>query len=106
VTKNNSLLSYIQYSSLGSIRSILIILIGIVHSSINMFNKNSCRICGIYLTPSVICKICNEFVLWICFKCNKIVEAKHSDYYCTVLMSRRSELGLQEPDGIEMIINR
>ena len=71
-----------------------------------MFSKNSCRICGTYLTPSVICKICNEFVLWIYFKCNKIVEAKHSDFYCTVLMSRRLELGLQDPNRFEMIINR
>jgi hypothetical protein len=106
VTKNNSLSLYIQYSSLGSIRSILIILIGLVHPSIKMFNKNSCRICGSCLTPSVICKIFNEFVSWICFKCNKIVEAKHSDYYCTVLMIRRLELGLQDSDGFEMIINR
>lgn len=71
-----------------------------------MFNKNSCRICGIYLTPSVICKICNEFVLWICFKCNKIVEAKHSDFYCTFLISRRLELGLQDSNGFAMIISK
>lgn len=70
-----------------------------------MFNKNSCRMCGTSLTPSALCKICNEFVSWICFKCNKI-EAKHSDYHCTVLMSRRLELGLQDPNGFEMIINR
>ena len=72
-----------------------------------MFNKNSCRMCGTYLTPSALCKICDEFVSWICLKCNKIEEeAKHSDYYCTVLMSRRLELGLQDSNRFEMIINR
>jgi hypothetical protein len=71
-----------------------------------MFNKNSHRICGSYLTPSALCIFWNEFVSWICFKCNKTEEAKHSDYYCTFLMSRRSELGLQDPDRFEMIINR
>lgn len=71
-----------------------------------MFNKNSCRICGACLTPSALCKICKEFVSWTCFKCNIIEEAKHSDYNCTVLMSRRLELGLQDPNGFEMIINR
>jgi len=63
--------------------------------------------CGTYLTPSALCKICDEFVSWICLKCNKIEEeAKHSDYYCTVLMSRRLELGLQDSNRFEMIINR
>jgi hypothetical protein len=58
------------------------------------------------LTPFALCIIWNEIVSWICFKSNKIVEAKHSDYYCTVLMSRRLELGLQDSNGFEMIINR
>ena len=62
--------------------------------------------CGSCLTTSAHCKICKESVSWTCYKCNKIEEVKHSKYYCTVLMSRRLELGLQDPDGFEMIINR
>ena len=62
-------------------RSILIILIGVIRVSPGMFNKNSCRMCGSILTPSALCKICKESVKWTCYKCNKIEEVKHSDYY-------------------------
>ena len=87
-------------------RSILIILIGVIRLSLGMFNKNSCRMCGSILRPSALCKICKESLKWTCYKCNKIEEVKHSDYYCTIWMGRRLGLGLEDPIGIGMIINR
>jgi hypothetical protein len=71
-----------------------------------MFNKDSCRMCGSCLTTAAHCKICRESVSWICQNCNKIEEVKHSDYYCTIWMSRRLELGLEDSNAFEMIINR
>ena len=62
--------------------------------------------CGSWLTTSEYCKICKESVSWICHNCNKIEEAKHSDYYCTIWMSRRLELGLEDSNAFEMIIKR
>jgi len=35
-------------------RSILIILIGVIRLSLGMFNKNSCRMCGSILIPSAL----------------------------------------------------
>ena len=87
-------------------RSILIILIGVIRLSLCMFNKNSCRMCGSILIPSAFCKICKESLGWTCYKCNKIGEVKHSDYYCTIWMGRRLGLGLEDPIGIGMKINR
>lgn len=87
-------------------RSILIILIGVGQLSLDMFNKNSCRVCGSSLIPSALCKICKESVKWTCYKCDKIEEVKHSDYYCTIWMGRRLGLGLEDPIGFGMIINR
>ena len=71
-----------------------------------MFNKNSCRMCGSSMTPSAICKFCKEFVSWTSKKRNKIDEVTHSDYYCTLWMSRRLELGLEDSNRFELIINR
>jgi len=89
-----------------SIRSILTILIGAGFLSLDMFNKNSCRICGCNLIPTALCKICKESIKWTCDKCNSIEEVKHSEYYCTISMSRRLGLGLEDPIGFEMIINK
>jgi len=71
----------------------------------DVFNKNSCRICGSKLIPSALCKICKESVKWTCDK-RGILEVKHSDFYCTIWMSRRLGLGLEDPIGFEMIINK
>ena len=71
-----------------------------------MFNRNSCRMCGSNLTPSAICKICKESVSWTCYKCDKMDEVTHSDYYCILWMSRRLELGLEDSNRFELIINR
>jgi hypothetical protein len=81
-------------------------LIGGVLITLDMFNKNSCRICGSNLISSALCKICKESVKWTCDKCNTIEEVKHSDFYCTIWMTRRLGLGLEDPIGFEMIINR
>jgi hypothetical protein len=86
-------------------RSILIILIGVIRLSLDMF-KNSCRMCASISIPSALCKICKESVKWTCYKCNKIEEVKHSDYYCTIWMGRRLGLGLEDPIGFGMIINK
>lgn len=71
-----------------------------------MFNKNSCRMCGSSMTPSAICRFCKESVSWTSKKCNKMDEVTHSDYYCTLWMSRRLELGLEDSNRFELIINR
>jgi hypothetical protein len=86
--------------------SILIILIDTFYLPLDMFNKNSCRMCGCNLIPTALCKICKESVKWSCDKCNIIEEVKHSDFYCTIWMSRRLGLGLEDPIGFEMIINK
>ena len=87
-------------------RSIFIILIGVIRLSLGMFNKNSSSMCGSTLIPSALCKICKESVKWTCYKCDKIEEVKHSDYYCTIWMGRRLGFGLEDPIGFGMIINR
>ena len=78
-------------------RSILIILIGVIRLSADMFNKNSCRMCGSILIPSALRKFCKESVKWTCDKCIRIEEVKHSDFYCTIWMGRRLGLGLEDP---------
>ena len=81
-------------------------LIGAVLITLDMFNKNSCRICGSNLISSAFCKICKEAVKWTCDKCDTIEEVKHLDFYCTIWMSRRLGLGLEDPIGFGMILNR
>ena len=81
-------------------------LISAVLTTLDMFNKNSCRICGSNLISTAFCKICKESVKWTCDKCDTIEEVKHSDLYCTIWMTRRLGLGLEDPIGFEMVINR
>ena len=102
-TPYNHLFNIVQNDSIGSI---LIILIGAVLLNLDMFKKNSCRICGSNLIPSALCKICKDSVKWTCDKCDIIEEVKHSDFFCTIWMSRRLGLGLEDPIGFEMIINK
>ena len=47
-----------------------------------MFNKESCKACGTYLTPTSVCSICKEYVSWLCGKCERMEDVTHShDYY-------------------------
>ena len=89
-------------------RSLLTILIRIVHLCLDMFNKISCRGCGTYLTPSATCNICQEYVSWICGKCNRIEDCVHTHNYCRVSLRRRLELelGLMDLAGFEGLINK
>jgi hypothetical protein len=103
ITQYDHILTIVQNAS---IRSILTILIDTVYLLLDMFNKNSCRICGSNLISTALCKICKESVKWTCDKCNSIEEVKHSDFYCTIWMSRRLGFGLEDPIGFEMIINK
>ena len=42
-----------------------------------MFNKESCRSCGSILSPVSKCKLCNEYVSWICNYCQQVEEVSH-----------------------------
>jgi hypothetical protein len=47
-----------------------------------MFNKESCKACGTYLTPISVCSVCKEYVSWLCGKCERMEDVTHShDYY-------------------------
>lgn len=80
--------------------------LGVGQVSLDMLNKNSCRVYGSSLIPSALCKIRKASVKWICYKCKNIEQVKHLDYYCTIWMGRRLGLGLEDPIGFGMIINR
>ena len=77
-----------------------------IHLILFVSNKDSCRMCGSRLSTEARCKICQESISWICYICNRIEEVKHSNYYCTIWMTRRLELGLADSTAIELIINR
>ena len=87
-------------------RSIFVILIGKVYHSILVFNKSSCRPSGSFLKTFLLCKFCNETVLWICHTCNKIKEFNHFNYFFTTLIPRRLDLLSEDSNPFEMIINR
>lgn len=74
--KNNSIVYIFNIVQNESIGSILIMLIAAVLITLDMFNKNSCRICGSNLISSALCKICKESVKWTCDKCDIIEEVK------------------------------
>ena len=43
-----------------------------------MFNKESCKACGTYLTPTSVCSVCKEYVSWLCNKCERMEDVTHS----------------------------
>jgi hypothetical protein len=49
-----------------------------------MFNKESCRACGTYLTPISVCNFCKEYISWLCGKCERMEDVTHSHDYCRV----------------------
>ena len=46
-----------------------------------MFNKESCKACGTYLTPTSVCSVCKEHVSWLCGKCERMEDVTHSHSY-------------------------
>ena len=46
-----------------------------------MFNKESCKACGTYLTPISVCSVCKEYVSWLCGKCERMEDVTHSHAY-------------------------
>jgi hypothetical protein len=39
-----------------------------------MYNKESCKVCGTYLTSVSLCEVCKEQILWVCNKCDKMYD--------------------------------
>ena len=58
-----------------------------------MFNKECCRGCGFCLTPIATCNICQEYVSWICCKCDRIEDYNHAHNYCRISLKRKIEFG-------------
>ena len=46
-----------------------------------MSHKECCRACGTYLTPISTCNICEEYVSWVCGRCEKIEDVTHIHTY-------------------------
>ena len=46
---------------------------GIVTS---MYNKESCKACGTYLTSVSLCEVCEEQISWVCSKCAQCIGSK------------------------------
>ena len=42
-----------------------------------MSHKGSCRACGSSLTPIAVCKICKEYISWVCNRCDNIEDVTH-----------------------------
>ncbi|WP_415283203.1 hypothetical protein [Candidatus Nitrososphaera sp. FF02] len=42
-----------------------------------MYNKQSCRECGTWLTPHTFCTSCREHVGWVCGQCGRIDDYTH-----------------------------
>jgi hypothetical protein len=42
-----------------------------------VFNKESCRSCGEFLVPDMICIECDEIILWVCSNCTNTSEHTH-----------------------------
>ena len=40
-------------------------------------HKGSCRSCGSHFIPVDACKICKEYIRWICSRCNKSEDVTH-----------------------------
>jgi hypothetical protein len=71
-----------------------------------MFNKESCRGCGFYLTPIATCNICREYVSWICSKCDKLEDCFHSHNYCRISLSKNIDPGFLKLVLIEAMIKK
>jgi predicted amidophosphoribosyltransferase len=46
-----------------------------------MSHKECCRACGMDLTPISTCNICEEYVSWVCGRCEKIEDVTHIHTY-------------------------
>ena len=42
-----------------------------------MYNKESCRACGTYLSSDSSCEICKEQISWVCSKCDRMYDVTH-----------------------------
>ncbi len=42
-----------------------------------MYNKESCRACGTYLTSVSLCEVCGEQISWVCRNCDKMYDVTH-----------------------------
>jgi hypothetical protein len=56
-----------------------------------MFNKESCRACGTYLTPISVCNFCKEYISWLCGKCERMEDVTHSHDYCRVTYKKEKQ---------------
>jgi hypothetical protein len=45
---------------------------------ISMYNKESCRACGTYLTSVSLCEVCGEQISWLCSNCDKMCDVTHA----------------------------
>ena len=43
-----------------------------------MYNKESCKACGTYLTSVSLCNVCKEQISWVCSKCAKMYDVTHA----------------------------
>ncbi|MDQ3869161.1 MAG: hypothetical protein M3250_06350 [Thermoproteota archaeon] len=56
-----------------------------------MFNKESCRACGAFLTPVSVCNFCKEYISWLCGKCERMEDVTHSHDYCRVVYKKANQ---------------
>lgn len=69
-----------------------------------MSNKESCRGCGFCLIPFATCNICQEYVSWICCRCERIDDCNHIHNYCRIVYRKRIESNLFKTFLYEAII--
>jgi hypothetical protein len=50
-----------------------------------MYNKESCKACGTYLTSVSLCEVCEEQISWVCSKCDKMYDVTHAHNNVLVL---------------------
>ena len=43
-----------------------------------MYNKESCKECGTYLSYVSVCNICKEQVSWVCNNCDRTYDVTHT----------------------------
>ena len=43
-----------------------------------MYNKDSCKVCGTYMTFVSLCEVCEEQISWMCSKCDKMYDVTHA----------------------------